>query len=353
MKHPIARINRLGLACLSVFLIWPHASRAADFVDSTRVNVLRQYSPAGNLLVSETISGTGVVVQGANDGSGFPDMWQITDASAGTSTFTLPGPRTVGSFRADFRSPHFPSGGFLLEGFTGGSWVTLTNVASVAGPVAGSFTPQTVSSLRYTVTGPGAGLGYIQNSELQVFLSAGQTVPYDAGFNLLPDLGKVVSVTDSANGGPWSLRSSAFGGATSFDQDYLSGHVHGQNGRTFFALSLDQPTFINRGHLGWFHDQTWANYQVYASEAAVMPAVQSLSATDVATLTAAGWTLQLDSTDVVQKKLFSFAGGDGPWQHLLVVWNGTGALVEFEAFIPEPSTACLLAIGSLLLLRRR
>jgi hypothetical protein len=84
-----------------------------------------------------------------------------------------------------------------------------------------------------------------------------------------------------------------------------------------------------------------------------MPAVQSLAGTDVATLAAAGWTLQLNSTDAVQKKLFTFAGGDGPWNHLLVVWNGSGALVEFEAYIPEPSAAILAAVGGLFLVRRR
>jgi hypothetical protein len=268
MRHVNLAFGRIiGAGIAGLLLGWPLASSAATFFDSTRVNVLRQYDVPGNLLVAEAIANNtgGAIVDsaGGNDGSGTPDQWQFNPNDGtqnGTATFTLPGTRLVGSFRADFNGAHVPQGGFVLEGLTTSGWTTLANVPTVAGAITGTFTPQNVSALRYTVTGPGTGPRFAQNAELQVFLASGQTVPYDSGYNLLRDAGKVVGTTDSVTSGPWSARTSVLGGTATVDGNYFSGHIHGATGRTFFTLSLNAPTFINRGHLGWYHGQTWANY---------------------------------------------------------------------------------------------
>jgi len=355
MKHSQTPFGQfIHASRILILLVFPIASHAANFTDSSRVNVLRQYDPAGNFLIPSSISGNGVLGQGGNDGSGKYDDWFFSPNDAtrtGTNTFTLPGPKLVGSFQANFNNSHRP-GNLEVQGFVNGVWTTLATVASPGANPSGTFTPTTVTALRYIVTGPSTSTGYVQDAEFQVFLTSGQTVPYDSGYNLLHDAGKVIAISDSVTSGPWSLRTSGLGGSQTVDGNYFS-NVHGQNGRTFFTLTLDQPTAINRGHLGWYNGQVWSNYQVYGSTNSTMPALQSLAATDVATVTAAGWTLELDSSAQVQDLLFNFQGGELPWKHLAVVWNGTGALVEFEAFIPEPSTTALLAMGGLLLLRWR
>ena len=279
-------------------------------------------------------------------------------AQVGTVTYTLSGAREVGSFRADFNGSHVPTGGFQLQGLVGGVWTTLTTVPSVTGSISGSFTPTTVTALRYNVTGPGTGDRYIQNSETQVFLSTGQTIDHTEGYNIMRDVVNIGATTNSTTGGPWLFRSSANGGSAAADGDYFGGHVHSGSttptNRSFFTLSFTAPTDIFSGNLGWYSGQQWNNWEIYSSNAVSMPATQSLTAADPATIQAAGWRLEYAGSGFQQSDFFRFNNTGGfTHRHLFVVWNGPGALNEFELFVPEPASAMVLGFGGLMMMRRR
>src|SRR5688572_6458902 len=164
----------LNLRSAAVLLVTVTAFAAgsawgAVFTNSNRANVLRQLEPfSGVNQVSAVISGFGVqTAANSNEGSGSPDQWAILPsdgAQVGTTTYTLPGPRLVGSFSADFNGAHVPTGGFVLQGFSGGSWINLATVPAVTGSISGSFAPTSVTALRYNVTGPGTNDRYIQNA---------------------------------------------------------------------------------------------------------------------------------------------------------------------------------------------
>ncbi|HEY8669046.1 MAG TPA: hypothetical protein VIL86_20520, partial [Tepidisphaeraceae bacterium] len=210
-------------------------AKATTYADPTKANVLRQYGVTGpNLVTQANTSAGGASLQatGGNEGSGIPDQWQLssTGAGSGTATFTLPGPRTVGSYKTSWNGSYPSSGGWLLEGFSGGSWVSLATTPST--PTAGTFTPTTVTALRYTATGPGGkvpGSYYLQNEEMEVFQDASQTVDYADGYNILRDSGRISTLTDSTTSNNWKLRTSSLGASATVDGDYFTGHVHSQN----------------------------------------------------------------------------------------------------------------------------
>src|SRR5688572_6691659 len=145
------KFAKVALAGITAGLLASSSWAAPElYSDSAKANVLRQYGMTGGNKVTLVTTGTpGVGVQSAasNDGTGVPDQWQMTpdnsSAQKGIATYTLPGLRTVGSYKASWNGSHPAGGGWILEGFVPNTgW---TQLASTPGsPTTGTFTPTTV-----------------------------------------------------------------------------------------------------------------------------------------------------------------------------------------------------------------
>ena len=337
----IFRSLAVGVAFFLV-LIGPYVL-AANFADPTKANVLRQYDAKATQLV---------VPAGAdNDGAGDSFWW--FDAGAGvqrTNTLTLPNAVRVGSYSAAFREGGYYPAHFLLEGMVQGVWTALVDVAG-AQTLSGSFPggSQTVTQVRYTVTGPDAAaqVSWVGVREFQVFGAPGETIRQDSGVSFMRDAGKVVASSSSADkAGVWYHFTSG-SAASAMDGDYFS-HFHSQDPagttRAYASYTLDSLTKMAVCHVGWYDGQSTRKWEVYTSDAATIPPTQALATNDTAAIVAAGWTLQ-GSGAFNQEKAFALAI-PGKYKHILYVWdsyNGSGALVEIEMYgVPPPKGTFVL-----------
>ena len=278
---------------------------AADFDDPTTANVLRQIDPAAGVnLVTRTYErvGVGGGSQDGTDGSTSSDWYGMDFDDAGDSvscTYQLPGERLVGSYMVQMHSDGELPARFVLEGWDGGAWVELDSVEPpTSSRWTATFDPAAVTQLRYTAHGPSANNMYMRLTELHVYMALGQSVGLDEGYNFLPD--QVFSTSTAANSLLWAANS---GGPDTLKDANYSSHVKatdpsGEGGnRSFVTYSFLESVLMSAATLGCHDGQRWDNWEIYTSNADVMPEMQNVvvpeeGETLADSIVDAGWTLQ-------------------------------------------------------------
>ena len=374
MNHSYRTLTAIGLAALT----WAGAMRRATasdilFTDPTRVNVLREYNLSGSNLVVRTMQTAGGASDASdgtgNDGSG--NKLQANGFIAGTSageTFVFPAPRTISSYKFQNIGSYNPTS-MTLSGLVNGVWTVLDPAFNpgTATSITHSFTPTTVSAVKYVGTGPGQAGNFLQVSEIQVFEAPGVSQPLygrvadGAAMNLLRDSGMVSGTANSTQilGTSWLapdatpitgwVAPSAGSASSLFDADYtggvkaqsIAGGASGANPFAYAKIDLSQSVNMNLAHFGWYDGQQWDNWAFYVSNLA------SPSANNPA-----DWLKIYSSVAAVGPDfMLNFGANAGSYQHILLLWeahNGAGGQLdqlEIFGFVPEPSTILLLGFG--------
>jgi len=328
--------GQIGFATHTIYYRDPLAP--PPFGDVTRVNVLRQYDPATGTVVVPS-QGQNLWSNKANDGAGGSEETQLQDGQTASRTYTLPGTRRVGGYRAEFEGAPAV---FTIEGsMDGENWtelVTLTGLGQNDEP-QGTFQPTDVNYIRYTATGPTTDENnYFRLYELHIYLAEGEYATLADGFNNFAD--QVAATCDSEDNLVWSRRNgdAAAGLADlDFDQQVKCQNVTGGS-KAFVAFKLNIPTPMNIGSLGGYKGQGWTTFECYTANGETMPELQNLANNDRATLEAAGWTFQYAKTEGSRQESveFPFQHG-GEWQYVALLWPAGewGACAEFETFYGE------------------
>ncbi|HEY8665728.1 MAG TPA: PEP-CTERM sorting domain-containing protein [Tepidisphaeraceae bacterium] len=363
--HRINSCASVAAAALSLFA-FSQVGQAAAITDSSKINVLRQYGVGNTNLVTRTTQGTATNLTGnpGNDGSAWSFQSSGGDFNSSKTAgevFTLPSPRLVGAI-------HYEAGGYavtstVFEGFNvnTSAWEQLATTASGATQNFTIASPITVSAFRYLTTAPSGVAGnYFYVNELRLNEPTGQSVDTGDGFNFLRDKATVQGNSSSVSNTSTVWANSNGGDvANGTYNDALNAQTNSTAGgnRAFKSITLDASYGMSYAHLGFYHAQTWNNFELYTADGASMPATQALSANDPATIQAAGWTLQFQqgATTVGAQANMPF-NTPGSYKYMLLVWNVQGdASSELEVFnVPEPASIAVAGFaGALVLLRRR
>jgi len=330
---------------------------AFNYGNVSRVNVLRNYNASSAFQVSTATTttdalisaGGGFVPSGAIDGGG----WNVQTAG-GTftsstdlvvQTFTLAQSVKVGSYWFTSLGGGNRPNGMLIEGLVGANWVTLANVnPTTGGTHSGTFSPQTVSALRYQASGAALGGNFFTLNELEVYLDSTAASPdLRGGYNLTRDP-SLVTAGVTSNTGLHSAQGFYTPSGTAgslIDGDPVSSNVNFQSpvasgNRAFVTYNLNIPVAIGHANIGGFHGQGWDGWAFWTNAVAnPNPALDS------------DWILQFN--DPVGGGIFSSThftlAQPGIYTRARFTWNvQSGAATNFELYaIPEPATALILA----------
>jgi len=374
-----ARDDAGNVAGASFSILYRNPFAQPKFNTSANVNVLREYDvQTGQSLVTKVynVSGVSISTRNSTGADGLPDQYNGVDADSdwATCTYTLPGPRNVASYLCYFNSTAYLPKTFLLEGLVdeeADTWVTLASLDPVPAvtKLEGTFETQTVTKIRYTITGQGGSQPYVLLQELMVFMPPGEGTKLSDGFSYMYDQSSTTTTTASAGSAVWA--------AVSDNPNVLmnrefNGHVKAQEAspeggeHAFVTFSFMDDVPMSCGTLGGYHGQQWSNWQVYTSDAEVMPELQNITApgegeTLEDKIIAAGWTLQHTHGAGSNSADFTF-DQPGDFRHLAIVWPiQWDATVELELFgagpmwpIPGDATLdCKVNILDLIFVRNR
>lgn len=356
---------------LGTSTVWVVSARAQYFNSVTNVNVLREFSAQGVKLGSSSIvAGGGAVIQSSGSAEGSGRKTQAGSFYSGATvseTYTLSSAYTVGSWSVEgnptalFRN----ASSMTLSGLVGSTWVLLDQYnPTTTHYTLRTFTPQTVTALKYVAEGPNLTGGtdqFLQLHELRVYMAPGeQQYLYGTGnspaFNLLRDTSRIVSAKKSTNHN--TLAWAAVHGAdvpqnlyNSLVMDTIRAQTDNPDSpgpdRAWVAYSFDQPYRLDFGILGTYDNQFLANWQFWTSNLGnPNPDIDS------------DWVLQYTqgATGVGNPGFQFFLSQPGEWQHFRLTWAvQSGAISELELYgiVPEPTTALLLLTGGGLLWARR
>ena len=199
------------------------------------------------------------------------------------------------------------------------------------GHLTGTFDAVAVTQIRATAIGQGGTDPYFQIAELEVYLTAGQTVLLTDGYDYLRDV--TTTSTGSTNSVAWA---NVAGTGNDLKDINFQSHVKALDlsplggNRAFLTYSFVEPVPVNQATLGGYHGQYWANWELYTANGDTMPPLQSLAASDSQTIQDAGWTLQHVQVAGEQADSFVLAN-PGDYKYVAVVWNVQGgAEVELE-----------------------
>lgn len=365
-----------GIASVALLLGALSVQAAEMFNNVTNVNVMREFifGSTTNLVTSTQPSHI--------EGSGANDNWFNGD-TPGTSvtTYTLPGLRTVSSFSANYEAGFDSPASLTWEGSANGgaTWSTLGTYSPINPPgttlYSNTFTAMAVNKLRLTqVAASSSGNYYNRTKEVQVFMDASAPAQqmygdYAGAFSYLRDLRVAGKITpfNSPNNAVWnSPESASITQLTNGDTWQLDGVRDSLTAdatqRVYYRMNLDKAYQMNYATLGsdssgnqW---GAFGNAEFYTHNGSLLD--PSGIGSSIAALQGQGWVLQKAWTaDAANAKSFLLSQ-PGLYNQILLVWDEggdqqSGRLTNFELFaaMPEPASLALLAMGGLLLARRR